>query len=140
MSESSAGGPVKRSPQDLDAQDGVAERVWFVPRAEGVEPHYVFDQIGGQKRYLNLWTDSQEVTWNWVLHDSAVLLWEQDGAGGPPIRSPRPVDRDHPFEGDGQYCQRWRMLVDRMTSQGRLVMRDRCGYGRDTHPDQVRGD
>lgn len=42
--------------------------------------------------------------------------------------------RDHPFEGEGRYCQRWRTLTDRMTGEGRLVMRERCGYPGDLHP------
>lgn len=43
--------------------------------------------------------------------------------------------RDHPFEGEGRYCQHWRVLTDRMTAEGRLVMREKCGYSRDTHPE-----
>lgn len=49
-------------------------------------------------------------------------------------RIKRQAMRDHPFEGEGRYCQHWRVLTDRMTGAGRLVMRDQCGYGRDTHP------
>lgn len=46
----------------------------------------------------------------------------------------RQAMRDHPFEGEGRYCQHWRVLVDRMTGAGRLTMRDQCGYPPDTHP------
>lgn len=53
------------------------------------------------------------------------------------IRIQRQAMRDHVFVGDGRYCEAWRTLTDRMTAEGRLVMRDQCGYGRDTHPDAV---
>lgn len=49
-------------------------------------------------------------------------------------RIKRQAMRDHPFEGEGRYCQHWRVLTDRMTGAGRLVMRDQCGYPPDTHP------
>jgi hypothetical protein len=74
---------VPRLPEDLDAQDLVAQRIWFIPPAPGVDPHYIFEYVGGPKRYLNLWMrhpyGGETTSWNWVLHDSAVLLWEQAG-------------------------------------------------------------
>lgn len=64
----------------LDIQDRIAEAIWFVPASDGARAHYVLEYSDrGPKAYLNLWLGEQfgeELTeWNWVLHESAVLLW-----------------------------------------------------------------
>jgi hypothetical protein len=60
---------------------------------------------------------------------------ERDANAARSARARAACMRDHPFEGDGQYCQHWRVLTDRMTMTGRLVMRDQCGWARDMHPE-----
>lgn len=69
-----------KRPSELDIQDRVADAIWFVPRSDNVQAHYVLEYSGrGPKAYLNLWLGKEfgeELTeWNWVLHDSAVELW-----------------------------------------------------------------
>lgn len=70
---------VPRLPEDLSPQDGVAKEIWFVPAGDGVDPHYSFSYDGTrEKEYLHLWIGGAypEVTWGWVLHESAILLWK----------------------------------------------------------------
>lgn len=43
--------------------------------------------------------------------------------------------RDHPFQGEGQYCERWSAPASSGSlDTGVVTMKSRCGYGRDTHP------
>lgn len=45
--------------------------------------------------------------------------------------------RDHEFEGGGQYCEHWSSpSTSGGPETGWVTMRARCGYGRDTHPEQ----
>ena len=60
---------------DLDAQDGLPVAIWFVPRAEGVQPSLSIEMVGGPKRYLRVWLDADDNDWGWSLHTSAVRLF-----------------------------------------------------------------
>lgn len=65
---------------ELDSQDDVARAIYFVPTANEVMAHYVFDYTGiGPKSYLNLWITNEppNLTWSWIMHESAILLWKQ---------------------------------------------------------------
>ncbi len=47
--------------------------------------------------------------------------------------------RDHSFQGEGQYCERWSTPASSGgLDTGVVTMKSRCGYGRDTHPDLER--
>jgi hypothetical protein len=49
---------------------------------------------------------------------------------------PTPYDpmRDHPFVGDGSYCQGWNAPSVRSGSAGTMTLTTGCGYPRDLHP------
>jgi hypothetical protein len=42
--------------------------------------------------------------------------------------------RNHPFTGDGTYCQHWSGSSS-TGSSGTLSFKSQCGYGRSTHPE-----
>lgn len=73
------------------------------------------------------------------LHGWVIGRMPGEPAEGSP--QPRSEVSDHPFEGDGKYCRAWIDLPASGTSEsGVLTMRAGCGYPRETHPDQARGD
>lgn len=56
-------------------------------------------------------------------------------------RARREAMRDHPFAGEGRYCRAWiGPMYAGNEETGLITMRIGCGYPRDTHPDQGRGD
>jgi hypothetical protein len=48
-------------------------------------------------------------------------------------RARRSAMRDHPFAGEGQYCEHW-SGSSRTTEHGTLSFRSQCGWLAETHP------
>lgn len=62
---------------------------------------------------------------------------ERDEARQRSERIQRQAMRDHPFVGEGRYCEDWGRPAVSGGPWGKLSMRVMCGYGRDTHPEPV---
>lgn len=63
-------------------------RIYFVPyEKDGAQACYVFEHVGGPKRYMRLFIPPGEwfpnhdgpVEWGWTLHPTAILLFEAEG-------------------------------------------------------------
>jgi len=60
------------------------EEIWYQPPSDGVQECISVRVVGGPKRYMRVWPaailDRQDylagVEWGWVLHDTAVKVWD----------------------------------------------------------------
>jgi hypothetical protein len=64
---------------NLNAQDGLPEAVWFLPRTAKREfACLLVERVGGPKTYQRHW-ENGESDWGWVdPGDDAVLLWRAE--------------------------------------------------------------
>jgi hypothetical protein len=112
----------------------------FLPRSHRLtHPVSPYDRIAVQPDDPAGWHVRERMDDGYPLMGSSPA--ERADARARQVQVRQQAMRDHAFEGEGPYCRAWiGPSYAGNAETGLVTMRVGCGYPRDTHPDQGRGD